>query len=214
MPFLFSEEQLQALMRAAQQAGPQGSLRPYTLSTLVGLLASTGLRVGEAIRLTMSDVKLESEPPCLHIQQSKFHKSRLVPVHASTAEQLRHYMAMRHHLRYDTWSDAFLVSEKGEALSYDALAHWFTRLCRQLGIEPRPGGRRPTLHALRHAFAIERIRRWHQEGADVQALLPHLSVYLGHICPENTYWYLSATPELLTAAAARFQHYAIGEETS
>ena len=83
-----------------------------------------------------------------------------------------------------------------------------------IGIEPVDGGRRPTLHALRHTFAVERIRRWYQEGVDVQALLPHLSVYLGHIRPQESYWYLSATPELLTAAAARFQYYAIRGESS
>ena len=213
-PFLFSDGQLQALMRAAQAAGPHGSLRPYTLSTLIGLLASTGLRVGEAIRLTMADVKLGSVPPFLHIRQTKFHKSRLVPLHASTADQLRHYMAMRRHLRYDALSNVFFVSENGQALSYGALARWFTTLCQRMGIEPINGGRRPTLHALRHAFAIERIRRWYHEGADVQALLPNLSVYLGHVRPQDSYWYLTATPELLTAAAARFQHYAVRGEAS
>ncbi len=84
----------------------------------------------------------------------------------------------------------------------------FAQLCRQLGLESTERGRRPSLHALRHAFAIERIRCWYQEGADVQALLPHLSVYLGHVRPQESYWYLTATPELLGAAAARFQHYA------
>jgi integrase len=213
-PFLFSAEQLQALMRAAQEAGPQGALRPYTLSTLIGLLASTGLRAGEAIRLTMADVELDCAPPFLHIRETKFHKSRLVPLHPSTADQLRFYISMRRDLRYDALSDVFFVSEKGQALSYQALAGWFTTLCQRMGIEPINGGRRPTLHALRHAFAIERIRRWYHEGVDVQALLPNLSVYLGHVRPQDSYWYLTATPELLTAAAARFQHYAVRGEAS
>jgi integrase/recombinase XerD len=213
-PFLFRAGQLQAFMRAAQEAGPQGALRPHTLSTLVGLLASTGLRVGEALRLTMADVELANVPPFLHIRQTKFHKSRLVPLHASTADQPRRYIAIRRQLRYDALSEALFVSEKGQALSYEALAQWFTTTCRRIGIKPINGGRRPTLHALRHAFAVERIRRWYQEGVDVQALLPHLSVYLGHIRPQESYWYLSATPELLTAAAARFQHYAIRGESS
>jgi integrase/recombinase XerD len=213
-PFLLSTGQLQTLMRAAQEGGPQGALRPYTLSTLIGLLASTGLRTGEAIRLTMTDVDLANIPPFLHIRQTKFHKSRLVPLHASTADQLHRYIAMRRQLRYDGLSDALFVSEEGQALSYRALAWWFTTKCRQIGIEPVDGGRRPTLHALRHTFAVERIRRWYQEGVDVQALLPHLSVYLGHIRPQESYWYLSATPELLTAAAARFQYYAIRGESS
>jgi integrase/recombinase XerD len=213
-PFLLSAGHIQALIRAAQEVGPQGALRPHTLSTLIGLLASTGLRVGEAIRLTLADVELERVPPFLHIRETKFHKSRLVPLHASTADQLRHYLAMRRHLRYDALSDMFFVSETGQALRYQALARWFTTQCQRMGIEPRQGERRPTLMALRHAFAIERIRQWYREGADVQALLPNLSVYLGHVRPQDTYWYLSATPELLTAAAARFQHYAERGESS
>lgn len=212
-PFLFRPGQLETLIRAAQDVGPRDSLRPHTLSTLIGLLASTGLRVGEAIRLTITDVKLDSTPPVLHIRETKFHKSRLVPLHLSAADQLRRYVAMRCQLRYDALSDKFFISEKGEALRYAPLALWFTTLCQRMGMEPADGGRRPTLHALRHAFAIERIRQWYQEGADVQALLPNLSVYLGHIRPQESYWYLTATPELLTEAAARFECYAIEGET-
>ena len=213
-PFLFRTGQLHALMRAAQQAGPHGALRPYTLSTLIGLFASTGLRAGEALRLTRADVELDRKPPVLHIRQTKFHQSRLVPLHASTADQLRHYQAMRRHLRYDALSEVFLISEKGKALTYSALARWFTTQCQRLGMEPINEGRRPTLHALRHTFAVERMRRWYEAGADVRARLPTLSVYLGHVRPQDTYWYLSATPELLTAAAAKFQHYAGRGEAS
>jgi integrase len=208
-PFLFRPGQLYALMQAAQEAGPKGALRPYTLSTLIGLLASTGLRIGEAIRLTIADVRLESVPSFLHIRETKFHKSRLVPLHPSTADQLRHYVDMRTHLRYDAFSDVLFVSEQGQALNPKALGQWFSNLCRRLEIEPINGGRRPSLHALRHAFAIERIRRWGQDGVDVQALLPNLSVYLGHVRPQESYWYLTATPELFLTAAARFERYAI-----
>lgn len=201
-------------MRAAQEAGPRGALRPYTLSTLIGLLASTGLRIGEAIRLTMADVQLAHVPSFLHIRETTFHKSRLVPLHASTADQLRHYMGMRAHLRYDALSDVLFVPEQGQALSHKALGHWFTTQCQRLGIAPLTGGRRPSLHALRHAFAIERIRQWYQDGVDVQARLPNLSVYLGQVRPQESYWYLTATPELFTAAATRFERYAIQGETA
>ena len=145
---------------------------------------------------------------------TKCHKSRLVPLHASTAAQLRHYQALRRHLRYDTVSEVFFISEKGTALNYATLARWFTTLMRQLGIKPINDARRPTLHALRHTFAGERMRRSYEAGADVRALLPTLSVYLGHVRPQDTYWSLSATPELLTAAAAKFQHYAARGEAS
>jgi integrase/recombinase XerD len=212
-PYLLTTAQIQALMQAAHEAGPHGALRPHTLATVIGLLASTGLRVGEALRLTLADVHLESAPPFLHIRETKFHKSRLVPLHPSTATQLRAYLRLRATLRYDALSEVVLVSEQGHMLSHKALGAWFGALCRRLRIEPSPGGRRPSLQALRHRFAIERIRQWYRDGVDVQALLPTLSVYLGHLRPQESYWYLTATPELLTEAAARFQHYAIEGES-
>lgn len=207
-PYLFTPAQIQTLMQDARQAGPSGALRPYTLSTLIGLLASTGLRVGEALRLTATDVVLESDPPCLHIRATKFYKSRLVPLHPSTAKHLRQYVSVRTALHYDALSDVFFVSEHGGPLHRSALWRWFTTRCRTLGMGVTDTGRRPSLSALRHSFAVERMRRWYAEGVDVQARLPHLSVYMGHVRPQESYWYLSATPELLTAAAERFGVYA------
>ena len=211
-PYLFDPPQIDTLMQAALQARPRGSLRPHTLATLIGLLASTGLRVGEAIRLTISDVGLDLEPPRLHIIQTKFHKSRIVPLHYTSAEQLRRYSQTKITLGYDALSDNFFVSEQGQALSRHALGRWFSRLCRRQGLWPTDEGRRPSLHSLRHSFAVERLRRWYQEGMDVQALLPNLSVYLGHVRPQESFWYLTATPELLTAASKRFANYVTGED--
>ena len=207
-PYLFTPDQIQTLMHDACQAGPSGALRPHTLSTLIGVLASTGIRVGEALRLTVTDVVLESAPPCLHIRATKFYKSRLVPLHPSTAKQLRQYAAVRTALHYDGLSDVFFVSEHGGPLHRGTLWRWFATRCRTLGLGATAAGRRPTLSALRHSFAVERMRRWYAEGVDVQARLPHLSVYMGHVRPQESYWYLSATPELLTAAAERFGVYA------
>ena len=149
----------------------------------------------------------DNEPPCLHIRDTQFHKSRLVPLHPSTAEHLRHYAWLRTALHYDGLSDVFFVSEQGGPLSRRTLWHWFTARCRALGLGPTAGGRRPTLSALRHSFAVQRMRLWYQEGVDVQARLPHLSVYMGHVRPQESYWSLSAAPELLTAAAERFRCY-------
>jgi integrase/recombinase XerD len=213
-PYLLTVPQITALIRAAQDLGPRGSLRPHTFATFIGVLASTGLRVGETIRLTVQDVHLDATPPVLHIRETKFHKSRLVPLHPTTVVPLRRYSAVRTTRHYAALSDVFFVSEQGQALTHEALGRWFAQLCRQLGLEPTAGGRRPRLHALRHAFAMERLRRWHQDGMDVQALLPHLSVYLGHVRPQESYWYLTATPELLSAAALRFQRYAARGEAS
>ena len=207
-PYLFTPTQITALFEAAQASRPHGSLRPHTLSTLVGLLASTGLRVGEAIRLQIEHLKLALHPPQLHILKTKFHKSRIVPLHPSTAERLRHYGAQRAHLHYDGLSEAFFVSEQGQYLQYLALHNWFARLCQRLAIAPLTGGRSPCLMSFRHTFAVTCLQRWYQQGLDVQVWLPRLSVYLGHVHPQESYWYLTAVPELLGAAAQRFQAYA------
>jgi integrase len=177
---------------------------------LLGLLASTGLRVGEAIRLQGDNGKLELAPPQLHILETKCHKSRLVPRHPSTAEPLRHDAARRARLHSDALSDAFFVSAQGHPLQHHALHYWVTRLCQRFAIAPTNGERRPCLLAFRQTFAVPCLRRWDEQGQDVQALLPHLSVSLGHIRPQESYWYLTAVPELLNAAAQQFQPYAIG----
>jgi integrase/recombinase XerD len=207
-PFLFTPTQITALLEAAHASRPRGSLRPHTLASLLGLLASTGLRVGEAIRLQIDQVKLDLDPPQLHILETKFHKSRIVPLHPSTAECLRHYHEQRAHLRYDGLSKALFVSEQGRHLQYRTLHDWFARLCQRLAIAPPAGGRQPCLMSFRHTFAVTRMQRWYQQGVDVQALLPHLSVYLGHVHPQESYWYLTAVPELLSAAAHRFEIFA------
>jgi integrase/recombinase XerD len=207
-PYLFTPQQITRLIEAAQHGGPPGTLRPATLSTLIGVLASTGLRVGEAIRLTMPDVRLDGTPPCLHIRETKYHKSRLVPLHPTTAAHVHGYAVSRVALHYAALSDLFFVSEQGGPLNHGLLRRWFLALCHTVGLEPTDGGHRPSLRALRHSFAVQRMRLWYQEGRDVQALLPHLSVYLGHVRPQESYWYLTATPELLEAAAERFRAYA------
>jgi integrase/recombinase XerD len=117
---------------------------------VIGLLASTGLRIGEAIRLTTGDVHLDHTPPVLHIRETKFHKSRYVPLHPTTAAQLCRYLALRTALRYDAFSDVCFVSEQGQALTHRAIGAWFAQLCRRLGLWHTDGGRRPSLHALRH----------------------------------------------------------------
>jgi integrase/recombinase XerD len=212
--YLLTPPQITALIRAAHDLGPPGVLRPHPFATCLGLLASTGLRVGEAIRLTVQDVDLDATPPVLHIRETKFHKSRLVPLHPTTLMPLRHSTMLRTALGYAALSDIFFVSEQGGPLTHGLLRRWFLAVCHTVGLGPPDGGRRPSLRALRHSFAVQRMQRWYQEGQDVQALLPHLSVYLGHVRPQESYWYLTATPELLAAAAERFRAYAVGGGTS
>ncbi len=207
-PYIFTPTQLTLLFKAAQASRPRASLRPVMLSTLIGLLASTGLRVGEAIRLQADDVKLDLDPARLYILETKFHKSRIVPLHPSTVEALRHYAEQRAHLAYDGLSESFFLSEQGHALNYSALQRWFRQLCRRLAIQPTDDRRGPCLMSFRHTFAVTCMRRWYQQGLDVQVWLPHLSVYLGHVRPQDSYWYLTAVPELLNAAAQQFRTYA------
>jgi len=187
---------------------PQASLRPHTLSTLLGLLASSGIRPGEALKLKVGDVLLDLDPPRLQIHKAKFHKSRLVPIHQTVADRLRQYIELRRRLNYDRLSD-FFVSEQGSHIRYKALNDTFQKLVSGLGIQARDGSRKPSLNSLRHGFAVARIRAWYQQGIDVRARLPELSVYLGHVEPAHTYWYLTATPELLSEAARSFAAYAI-----
>lgn len=208
LPYLFTSIEIAQLLEGAMKMRPQGSLRPILWQTLLGLLASTGLRVGEALRLKIGDVLLQADPPHLRIVETKFRKSRLVPLHLTTAQQLRHYEEQRKRLGYNALSDSFFISEHGKALDHTSVWLSFRRLTRRLGILPRDGSRNPCLQCLRHTFAVERLREWYRLGMDVQALIPNLSVYLGHLRPEETYWYLTATPELLTAAAEKFQRYA------
>ncbi len=211
-PYILSDAEIEMLIAAAGKAPPRGTLRPIALPALLGLLASTGLRIGEAVRLRVDDVQLDADPPHLRVLQTKLQKSRLVPLHPSAAAALAAYLRRRENLGYHALSDAVFVAERGGPLHVGLLGVWFGKLTRKLGLWPanqtttetQEARRRPSLHSFRHSFAVRRLRAWHEAGLDVRALLPTLSVYLGHLRPEDTYWYLTATPELLRAAGARF----------
>jgi integrase len=206
-PYLFSAVEIRRLLEAAAQMGPHGSLRPHTHQALFGLLAATGLRPREAAKLLISDVQLEEQPPRLLIRQTKFQKSRWVPLHPSAIEHLRRSAQLRREMNYDARSERFFVSEQGGPMELFNLRYAFRCLAHQLDFQPRPGQRRPTLHSFRHTFAVNRLRQWYEAGADVRALLPQLSVYLGHVDLAASFWYLAATPELLGAAARLFENY-------
>ncbi len=205
-PHIFTDAEIAELLRQARALGPHGSLRPHTYVTLIGLLISCGLRIGEAVRLRVDDVGLDSIPPSLHIDDSKFHKSRLVVLHPTVVTALRRYALQRRRLGYDHCGDTFFVSEKPGPLPAPSARRTFVQIARQVGIRP-PTGRGPHLHDLRHTFAVRRMVLWYRQGVDVNEHLPELSVYLGHVRPQDTYWYLTATPELLAAAAKRFESF-------
>ena len=199
-PYLYSPAEVAALMAAAR-AEPH-PLRAATFEALIGLLAVTGMRGGEAMGLDRHDLDLERS--LLVVRNTKFGKTRLVPLHQSTLEALARYQRRRDRLCPSSRSPALFLSASGERLRHSTVQPVFRRLLRRTGI----GGdhpRRPRLHALRHSFAVQTLLRWQQHGVDVGAHLPALSTYLGHRDPANTYWYLSATPELLAHGAARLE---------
>jgi integrase len=172
---------------------------------IIGLLASTGLRAGEAIALTVDDVRLDSDPPQLLIRKAKFYKSRIVPIHSSTADQLRACLQERSRAKLRRPSKAFFITGRRLPLSYSALRRMFRQLVQSVGIKNAGGKRGPLPHSFRHGFAVQRLLVWYADNLDVRAMIPHLSVYLGHLSKEETYWYLTATPELLTAAGEAFR---------
>lgn len=208
IPYLYTEREIVALLQAAAELGPRDSLRPSTYATVIGLLASTGIRIGEALRLQVTDVRLDAASPHLHIVEGKFRKSRLVPLHPTAVAKLTTYARERRRLHYAALSDAFFVAESGKPLGYETCRETFATLLARAGIQQPARGGRPGLHGLRHTFTVGRMVEWHRAGLPLKELLPTLSVYLGHVQPAHTYWYMTATPELLTIAADAFQQYA------
>ena len=203
-PFLFSDEELERLLKCAAEPGPS-CFSSVVTHTVLGLLAATGVRVSEALGLDRRDVMPRNSTDTVLIREAKFHKSRIVPLHSTTAEQLRVYAGHRELMGYSRETSAFFVSTHGNRLAYDTLRQHFHTLLDKAGIQPREQSNRPTIHSLRHTFVVSRLRRWHEEGVDVERRLAHLATYLGHADFRETYWYMTVTPELLTAATAEFR---------
>ena len=200
-PYLYSDVDIVALMAAARSV--RSPLRAATFETLVGLLAVTGLRIGEALRLDRDDVDLVEG--VLTIRFTKFGKSREVPLHPSTVAALRAYSEHRCRMGRRLRTTTFFVSIFGDRLNYDSVHRTFHRLVRRLGPQPHSKHHSPRLHDLCHTFAVRTLLDWYRDGADVSRRLHRLSTYLGHIDPSATYWYLSAAPELLALAAERLE---------
>lgn len=200
-PFIYSADDITALMDHAQH-DLDSRLPAATYSTLIGLLSVTGLRIGEAIRLDRADVDLAAG--VLLVRESKFMKTRKVPVLSSTVAALRVYAAQRDTHLPNPSTTSFFVTVTGKRLLYPVVQTVFHRLCSGAGIGVG-AARGPRLHDLRHTFAVTTLVNWYRSGADVHARLPYLSIYLGHRDPRFTYWYLSAAPELLALAAERLE---------
>ena len=202
-PYLYAETEVAELMAAA--ATLRTPHRAATYATLLGLLAVTGMRVGEAIRLDRADVDAGHE--LLTVKHSKFGKSREVPLHPTTVAALRRYLGRRDRPRPVMPTTAVFVSDAGTRLLYCNVNWTFLKLVRRAGLVPRSASCRPRLHDLRHTFAVRTVLDAYRAGADVQVRLPLLSTYLGHVNPGATYWYLSAAPELLELAGQRLERH-------
>lgn len=212
-PHIYSDGEIADLMAVAGQLSSSSGLRGATFKTLIGLLASTGLRPGEGLKLDVGDVDLAGG--LLTVRESKFGKSRFVPLEESVRAALVDYSTFRDTVRPHRDSPAFLVSERGSRLGASAVRRTFAHLCRAAGLRP-PGpprrvGRGPRLQDLRHSFATWRLVAWYRAGLDVDRLMPRLATYLGHVRPVETYWYIQAVPELLQLATERLETAAGGD---
>lgn len=205
-PYLYGDAEVAALMAAA--ATLRTGHRAATYATLIGLLAVSGLRVGEGIRLDVAD--FDAAEGLLTIRTSKFGKSRLVALHPTAVGALRRYLARPDRPRPVAPAAALFVSGAGSRLRYCNVNWTFLRLVREAGLQARSSSCRPRLHDLRHSFAVRTVLDAYQSGADVGARLPVLSTYLGHVNPAATYWYLSAAPELLELAGERLERHLEG----
>ena len=206
-PFVFSVGQLIELLILASKLNSKLSVAALTMETMIGLMACTGLRPGEVLRLKTSQVFLDEQPPRLLISRSKFQKSRWVPLHPTAVLRLRTYLQSREQQDYGS-DDFFFISKRGKQLNRITFHRIFQGLIAQSEIRCCKGQLRPTPHSLRHTFAVRRLEQWYRNGENVRRLMPSLSVYMGHLDPAASYWYLSCTPELMTAAAQRFELYA------
>lgn len=204
-PYIYTDAEIVALMAATRELSP--SLRSATFETLIGLLAATGLRSGEAMALDRDDI--DWGEGLLAVRNSKFNKSREVLLHPSTIKALKGYDDQRDRLSPSPATSSFFISTRGTRLQHETIQPTFRQLRRHVGLG-QPSCH-PRLHDLRHTFAVNTLLRWYRDGGDVASRMPLLSTYLGHVDPAATYWYLSAVPELLGLAAERLELAAGGQ---
>jgi integrase len=209
-PHIYRPEEIVALLLAARRLGPCGDLRAATYETLFGLIASTGLRISEA--LALADVEVDLDAGVLTVRQTKFGKSRLVPVHPSAIQPLAEYRALRRLQARNTPLTPFFVGSRGvrrgEPLGGRQVHRIFAQLRSQLGWVDRGGHGQPRVHDLRHSFAVQRLILWHEQGVDIDQRMLALSTFMGHVKISYTYWYLTGVPELMALVGAKFERFA------
>ncbi|MFQ5853314.1 MAG: tyrosine-type recombinase/integrase [Candidatus Binatia bacterium] len=204
LPYIYSNDEITKLVKVAQKLPSPKGLRAATYSTLFGLLAVTGMRVSEPIGLDRQDVDLAQG--ILTVRQTKFGKSRLVPIHPSTQEALQRYANLQDRLFRRPKTRSFFLSERGTRLTQWTVRRTFVLLSRQIGLRGPEDRHGPRLHDLRHGFAIQTLLGWYRTDIDIERHMPELSTYLGHAHVTDTYWYISAAPELLRYATLRLEH--------
>jgi len=205
-PHIYSDGEISTLLQECSRLQPSDGLRPRTYVAFFSLMASTGLRLSEARRLLRRDVDLEKG--LLIIREGKFRKSRLVPLHPTTVQALTRYAAHRDAFQSARQSEFFFSTDRAPVLEHAAVEKTFSRLRDRLGWTTQGRAARPRIHDLRHTFAVRRLLLWYEQGADVNQKILALATYLGHAKVTDTYWYLSATPELMAVTAQRFEHFA------
>jgi len=207
-PYIYSREEIRCLLQAADVCDhSRGTIQVYTCRTLIMLLYGAGLRISEALALSLTDVDLSAG--VIQIRDSKFYKTRLVPLGLDLVNILTSYAAKRGREHSAHSHDPFFASRTGSRITLQAADAIFSRMRLRAGVRRSDGGRfQPRLHDLRHAFAVHRLVSWYRQGADVQRLLPQLATYLGHVHIAATQRYLTMTPELLREASKRFERYA------
>jgi len=203
-PHIYTEDEIRRLLRAARATNSSRQIRSKTFVTLFGLLAVTGMRLSEGLNLDDTDVDLAGG--VLTIRGTKWRKSRLVPIHATTVRKLVAYRRERNRLHPKRPTPAFFILNNGNRPKVITAEKEFLRVARRIDLRGPPGTKGPYLHDLRHTFAVGTLLGWYRGGADVERNMPKLSTYLGHSRVAYTYWYLSAEPELLQLAALRLEN--------
>jgi integrase/recombinase XerD len=204
-PYIYSQKDVRAIIAAAQKIGPDGSLRPAVIATLIGLLYCAGLRIGEALKLTLADVDLEGQ--LLTIRETKFNKSRYVPLSPSAVHHLAVFLHQREEAGFSTVPTApVFVNPEGRAYAQPRICTIFLEILRNLGLRGPKGEHGPRVHDFRHSFAINRLALWYRQGGNINAKLPLLATYLGHASITGTEVYLHATAELLEKTSRRFHN--------
>ena len=207
VPHIYTDEEVLQLLQATSCLTPRNGLRPLTYRTLFGLIAAAGLRLSEALNLTNGDVDLAA--PSITVRQTKFRKSRCLPLHSSVAQELSRYRQSRDRFLGAHLDAPLFASSAGTALPRRTVGNVFQRLRPHLGWRARGDYPLPRIHDLRHTFAVRRLQRWREEGQSVDQAMFWLCTYLGHAKISDTYWYITGIPELMDEIGERFERFTV-----